>query len=433
MRSVVMAEGVGSIWELPEYKQYLSMFRAKAEKLMRRRRYYDGTVYNDTNEMLGWLRYRVGKEIKPLFLPLSRAVDIDAGIVPGGWRMLGEDEGDNQPWVDARDVLFSWSEWGTDGVLFVHYGAQYGMSGLKVSDLRERVDGGRVVMKPVDPTNYILIGEGPMGGPAMAIWVETKMEGGEEHEYAEVITPDWIYTYWDGEPSGIGWVNEEGETEEGWPNELGFVPFVEVHHIKTGEPYGEATFEKAMPLLDEVNAMASDLSKIIKDHNEPQWAVIGAEPSDLEHSGENVWFIPEGGDVKVLLPPIDIPGVLDFIREIKDGVKEAMPELSFDELRSKDQIAAETLGLQLIELVLKVKRIRPNYDDGLVRALRMAGLAGLSMGLSEIVALDDDMLAMDANREVLPLDQMTRIRLEQAQLMLDREKAGGIREGYDEG
>ena len=192
---------------------------------------------------------------------------------------------------------------------------------------------------------------------------------------------------------------------------------------------GESTYAKAMPLLDEVNLHATELSKIIKDHSEPQWAVIGAAPADLTHSGDNIWFIPEGGDVRIILPQVDIPGMLDFIREIKDGVKEALPELSFDELRTQKQIAAETLSIQLIELVLKIQRTRPNYDNGLVQAMQMCGRAGKIASIPEIVPLDDPDLAMNENREILPLDPLTRINIEMQELALERMRAGPIDQG----
>ena len=411
----------GTIWDLEEFKPFKVAFDARVNKLAERRKYYDGSMYSKTNKQLGWLAPRIGKDIKPLFLPLARAVDVDAGIIPAGWA-FPKDAPDG--WSDARDLLFDWSEWKTDGVLYVHYGAQYGLSGLKVSDLRDQ---SKIVMKPVDPMNFILIYPSVPGEPPlMSIWVEQRGHGDNSAEWAEVITPDRIRTFFDGQPEFAVWEEDE---EEGWPNELEFVPYVEVKHIETGDEYGEATFQKAMPLLDEVNQLANDLADIIKKHGEPQWAVIGAEPSDLEHSGDNVWFIPEGGGVEILLPPVDIGGILEFIREIKDGVKEALPELSFDELKSNDQIATETLELKLIELVLKVKRTRPNYDVGLVKALNMVGLAAKSMSIGALTALADDGLELDEDREIMPLDPMTRIELEMAQLALEREQAMGISEG----
>ncbi len=211
--------------------------------------------------------------------------------------------------------------------------------------------------------------------------------------------------------------------EAEYPNELGFVPFVEVRHVETGEALGECTFQKAIPLLDEVNRLASQLAEIVSRHAEPQWAVIGAEASDLVKSGDNVWFIPQGGDVRPLVAGIDITGVLAFIQEIRDQVHGALPELAFDELRKKDQIATATLELQLMELVLKIRRIRPNYDQGLVNALRLAGRAAATMGLSDVAVLDDEALALDGERAVLPMDPETAMRLEGQRLELEMQRA----------
>ena len=407
----------GTIFALPEYKQFRSAWDARRTELKRRRRYYDGTMYSELTDALGWLAPRLGKEIKPLFLPLARAVDVDAGIIPGGWTLGDEEISETvvQSWTEAQAFLFKASGWQTRGVLYVHYGAQYGVVGLRTV-LSKQND--VVKLGTVDPLRFMLIYEGgtPLDRedlPVMSISAKTLKVDGKRVEFAEVITRDLIRTYL----GGVPWASD-GEVE--WQNELEEVPYIEVRHIETGDMLGESTYAKAMPLLDEVNHHATALSKIIKDHAEPQWAVIGAAATDLSHSGDNIWFIPEGGDVRIILPQVDIPGMLEFIREIKDGVKEALPELSFDELRTQKQIAAETLSIQLIELVLKIQRTRPNYDQGLVQAMQMCGRAGKIAGISEIVPLDDPDLAMDENREILPLDPLTRINIEMQELALER-------------
>ena len=417
----------GTIWELPEFKPHKKAWTAKRKELFKRRGYYDGTVYSGNDDKLGWLKYRVGKEIKPLFLPLARAVDIDAGIIPGNWLLGDEDTPESKvnSWEKAKKLIFKWSKWATKGVLYVHYGAQYGVSALKVSDLQEEK---RIEISAVDPTNLLLVYEGEYTDvPSMSIWVEKRGDGEDEVEFAEVITATEIKTYIDGLEQEV-----VDDRDAVYPNLQGRVPYFEVLHMENGEVWGEATFQKAMGLLDEVNQLATDLADIIKDHGEPQWAVSGAEPSDLEHDGDKVWFLPEGSKVEILLPPIDIPGVLEFIREIKDGVEEALPELSFDELRSKDKIATATLELQLIELILKVKRTRPNYDQGLIDALRFAGQMAAGMSLPEIVVLDDEDLVMDVDREILPMDPQTRMSLEMQEIILERERAMGMDEGGNE-
>lgn len=404
---------ISSIFEREEFKPYLGQWRTRITELARRKSYYNGSVYRKMRGALGWLAPRVFQKIKPLYLPLSRAVDVDAGIIPGGWA-LAKDAPDK--WRTAMATVFEWSEWATDGVLFVHYGAQYGVSGLKIADLREAK---RVVVKPVDPSRFLLVASGQYDStPAMSLWVERRAEAtGEAFEYAEVIEPERVRTYKDGAPTGF-----DGREPE-YVNELKFVPFVEVRHIETGEALGECTFQRAIPLLDEVNKLASKLAEIVGKHAEPQWAVIGAEAGDLVKSGDNVWFIPQGGDVRPLVADIDIAGVLAFIQEIRDQVHGSLPELAFDDLRRKDQIATATLELQLMELVLKVKRTRPNYDQGLVNALRLAGRASASMGVSLAAALDDEALALDGKRAVLPLDPETAMRLEMQSLELEMQRA----------
>lgn len=416
-----------SIFDRDEFKPYAKRWQARRRALQMRKSYYDGSRYTDVRDKLGWLWPRLYRKVKPLFLPLSRAVDIDAGIVPGDWAwpdpdtLEGVTPAQLDAWRLARRQIFDWSGWVTRGVLYVHYGAVFGVSGLKMIDLRGR---GEIQIEPVNPQNFLLVESGQYDDtPALAIWIEHRQSKDGPVEYAEVIDPQSVRTFWAGEPAGI-----EGRSPE-YPNELGFVPFVEVRHLETGERLGESTYQKAMPLLDEVNQLASYLAEIIKKHTEPQWVVFGAEPSELEHSGDNVWFVPGTGDVKALVPDVDLDGVLAFLAEIRDNVHGALPELAFDELKAKDQIATATIELQLLELVLKIKRVRPNYDQGLIEALRMAGRAARDMGLTELASLDNENLAFDDRRPVLPSNRLDEIQLESAELALEMERQMARGEG----
>ena len=410
-----MAKSKRTIFNIDEFKPYKKTWDERQKELLRRRSYYDGSIYEKINDQLGWLKFRIGKEVKPLFLGLAQAVDVDAGIVPGGWVIGSEDlsESKIKNMEEAKKLLFVMSKWKTDGVLYVHYGAQYGIVGLKVS---YNEAGKKVKVKPIDPLNFMLVTDG-QDLTAMSIYIKYRATAsGDEVEYAEVITPSEIRTFLDGNP----WA-DDGENE--WKNELAEVPYIEVRHIETGELLGEATFEKVMPLLDEVNEHATELSRLIEKHDEPQWLISGAEPSDLAHSGDNIWFMPEGAKAQILLPPVDIEGMLAFINSLREGIKTGLPEMAFEELRSKDQIASETLGLQLMELVLKVQRMRPNYDMGLEMALRMAGRASKLGGVPELAVLDDPELAIDEDREILPFDPKTRIEIEMMEIGLERMKA----------
>jgi hypothetical protein len=415
-----MAKQTNSLFQLDEFKPYAADWHQRQKMLAYRKAYADGTIYASVRrrfQALGRLSPMLGPRLyrgtKALFLMLSRAIHVDAGIIPGGWALPEATAG---RYDTAIKQVFAWSDWARDGVLYVHHGAQYGLSGLKVMDIP---DARRVQIAPLDPTTFMLVPRGTYDRtPRMAIIVEQRRNGaGELYQYAEVITPDMIRTFADGEPMGI-----DGRDPE-YTNNLGRVPVVEVLHMHTGDPLGQSTAEDVFPLLDEVNELASYLGDIIRKHAEAQWAVIGAEGSDLTKSGDNVWFVPQGGDVKALVAGIDIPGVLAFIQAIRDEVHGGLPELAFDELKHKANIATATLELQLMELVLKIKRTRPNYDHGLADALRMAGAAAVGMGLPAIAVLNDEALAFDENRPVLPLDRITELTIQQMELNLQQQEA----------
>lgn len=406
-----------SIFNLEEFRPYAADWAMRQTELAHRQAYYDGTIYANVRDRfmaLGKLSTTLGPRVyrgtKALFLMLARAVDVDAGIIPGGWAFAP----DAPPaWDAAARQVFAWSDWAVEGVLYVHYGAVYGVTGLKISDLRAQQ---RVTISPLDPCTFLLIRSGQYDpAPRMAIIVETRQDDqGDDYEYAEVISAETIRTFVNGEPAGIA-----GRPPE-YPNLLGAVPVIERNHIHTGAPLGEATAQHVFPLLDEVNELASYLADIIKKHAEAQWLIRGAEESDLVKSGDNVWFIPDpAGDARAIVAAIDIPGVLAFIQAIRDEVQNGLPELAFAELKSKTQIATATLEIQLMELVLKIKRCRPNYDHGLADALRLAGRAGASMGLPALAALDDEALAFDAERRVLPLDRETELKLKRLERDLD--------------
>ncbi len=378
-----------TIFERDEFKPYARRWYARQQAFSRRRAYYDGSVYNGVLGALDWLGPRFAGRIQPLYLPCARAVNVDSGIVPGGWALAPGAE----HLAAALATLFEWSDWSTEGVLYVHYGALYGNSVLRVSDLRAA---GRVVVAPVAPESCLLVESGAYDRtPRLAIVVQALERGGTLAEYAEVIEPHRVRTFIDGEPQGL-----DGRPAA-YANALGWVPFVEVRHINAGVEIGACAFQDALSLLDSVNDVAADLATIIKKHARPKWAVLGADEAELSND-DDIWTFPAGSDVKVLVPGIDVAGVLRFLQDMREQVEKAMPELAFDQVLAKMNIATRTIELQLMELILLIQRVRPNYDRGLERAARMAGRAARSMGLADVAALDDPALRFDPARPVLP-------------------------------
>jgi hypothetical protein len=421
-----MSNKISSIFDRDEFKHLRKAWDARRRELKARAAYYDGTVYRQMQALFGPLWPKLYRGVKPLFLPFSRAVNVDAGIIPGGWA-LPEDA--PAIWTAARDRVFRDSHWDAKGVLWVHYGAQYGISMLKVVDDRAAR---RVRLQPVDPLRVMLVGRSVYdAGAEMSVYVDkrrtplrgspgaTKRPARKQNalaEYAEVTTATQVRTFVDGAPMGVG------GREAVYANDLGVVPYVQNPHIDDGTALGECTYARAIEMLDEVNELASYLADIIKKHAEPQWAISGAEPSELEKSGDNAWFLPQDGDAKALVAKVDIEGVLNFVKLVRDNVHEALPETSFTELRKRERVATATLELQMLELTLKIQRARPNYDAALAKALRLAGQAGQQMGIPGLAVLDSEDLQLDNERRVLPLDPEVALRLESLALSIESQR-----------
>jgi hypothetical protein len=394
-----------SIFELDEFKPYAARWQARQRTFKERKSYFDGSIYAGTKGPLGMLGSRLDGSIRPLYLPLARAVHLDAGIVPAGWRLAESAAG----FAAAVGTVFEWSDWHTCGMLFVRYGAEFGSVGLKVSDLRDKK---RVMVRPISPEVFMLVGADDYDrSAALALCIEARSDASGTFEYAEVISPKDIRTFKDGALFGFG-----GRPAR-YDNALGFVPLVESAHLDGGGEIGECTFQDVMPMLDEVNRTASDLAEMIGRDTDPQFYVTGVDDGALKR-GDNVWYLPDPtAKAGAVVAPVDIAGILKFIQEIANNVHARLPELAFDDLRSKQQIATATVELQLMELVVKIGLVRPNYDHALADALRMCGRAARTMSqspnepMSQIAGLDSDALTFARDREVIPIDPETKARI----------------------
>jgi len=343
-----------TIFGLDEFKDLKAGYEARKSRFADYWRYYKaeykGTANIFTSAAGQYVSSLIQSSVKPLFTPLARAVNIDVALIPGDWPPVDEQ------YAPALAALWNGSNWDTEGDLFVRYGVAMGETGVRIVDDRQ---GGRVLLAPARPDTFVTRPTSYYDPtPAQAIFINVRQEGGDEVEYAEVIEPDRVRTFKNGQPEGIG-----GRPAE-YANELGFVPLVVGKH-DDGTGRGEPTFDDTITSLDMVNRQATYMAQIIERHAEPQWAAFGAEPGDLEKSGDAVWFFPEGSDIKAVLAAVDFAGLLDFIREIKTEMKESLPELAFAKLVGVERVAAATIELQMAEAVFKIRRLRKVYDQTL--------------------------------------------------------------------
>jgi len=399
-----------SIWTLPEFKPYALRWHDRQRRLVQLRRYYEGTIYQDTAFKLA---HKLYAQTKAMLSFLARAVDLDVALVPGVMGPWELSDKALQQQRDAQATLYEWSAWDIEGDEWLEDGATCGEAAIKIVPDAEQ---GIVKMQRLRPEHLLYIDKHVVEGVTMplALIVDPAAiaPNGETYEYAEAITPTEIRTYWNGEPHGY-----DGAPDR-FANPLDFVPVVRVRNDGESRP----TFAKCLPQLDSVNELASYLGNIIGRHAEPQWAAFGVEETELTR-GNNVWFFPDANSkLEAILAQIDVEGVLAFLQEIKGEVKSNLPELAFDDLRAKDQIATETLEVQLVELDAKIWRMRRRYDAALVDAHVMAATAAMVTGIRDLTPL----LAphsLDYKRPVRPISELDQIRLEEARLSLELQRS----------
>lgn len=398
---------VKSVFDLDEFKPYQQRFLRRRSDCVMRRHYYEGTIYQDSQFRLAHKLYAA---TKALFLPLARAVDLDVALIPGVMGPWALDKRATAAQIAAQALLYRWSDWDVVADTWLEDGCTMGEGYLKI------VPGdGMVQLQRLDPASCLMTKHLDLESHAMtdlALIVDPQADAaGEMYEYAEAITPGQIRTYRNGAPWGF-----EGRPDR-WENPLGLVPVVRALHDAHARP----TFAKCLPQLDSVNELASYLADIIGRHAEPQWAAIGVEQGELIKSGSNVWYLPGGADIKAILATIDVSGTLEFIKTIGVEMKGTLPELVFDDLRAKDQIAAETLKVQLIELFAKIWKSRRRYDAALIEAHHLAALSAEIMGISGIEALLEAH-ETDDQRPVLPESRLQAIEVETAELALEAQR-----------
>jgi hypothetical protein len=388
----------GSIFDHERFRGAQGAFLERQKRIQRYWAYYKGTVYNAATAGGGvpaavYLNGRIASTVRPLFTPLARAVNLDVALIPAGW-LLRPDVLDEER--DFINRLWRSSDWnGVTGDLLVRYLVATGEAGIWLSwppgsdvPRLQAVRGDRWVMY----------------GDAVLLMHSTGPD-----EVVDVVGAD-RWQHWVG-----GRLVKESE------NAFGEIPFVSCVN-ESGEGYGEPTFEDAIASLDQVNLQATHLANIIQKHVEPQWAAFGAEPADLEKSGDSVWFFPDGSDVKAVLAQVDFDGVLAFIQEIKSEVKDALPELSLTRLVGSERVAAATIELQMAESVFKVRRLRKPVDAAVDRAIEMAARIARQLGGVDVPAMQSVEGWLDVDRPVLQLDAMTRVQLEQAQIARDSQR-----------
>lgn len=328
-----------SILSDKKFEKIRPLFEEKQNVYNTYRKFYNGSIYFDRAQTNVWKLYA---GIKMFYNILSRAVDMDTHLIPNKFSLVT-----NTPDKALNQVeqIREWSNWNAEEYLYVHYGALYGDSYLKVIDTPNKV-----MVKPVDP-RYVWLQED------YGLIVYKNMFG---DEIAEYYTPKTITLY------------KNAKVTNSYKNIQGQIPLIHVQHKDLGGDYGSNTFHNILPQINVINELTSILEDAIIRNVNPIFVIAGAIPTDIERDADKAMFVPDGVKVETISPSLAINQVLEFIKDVKQEAKDGLPELAFDDLRAKERLAAETLEVQLKELAVKILRCRANYDNGYERAMEMA-------------------------------------------------------------
>jgi hypothetical protein len=395
----------GSVFDtVAELKPYREPWLQRCARYQILRAYYAGRVYDQHPELVKALKLYSG--IRQIFGPLRRAVRVDVAKVPGDWSIDPGNEDGDRPAVpravaDAVRQVRAWSKHRASYTRAVMHGAVAGEFGLLVvDDWRART----VQIVPLRPDEVVL---GTFGdGTPFGLVIKTGLVDRQGvYEYAQLITPRTISTYRNGTQHDY----DGGGAERS--NLLGFVPLLLSPYIAGEDGVGENAFAGAQELLDRVNDAASQALDVIQRNAEPLTVFSGVSEVDFNPEHNAVVLNDAAAKAYTVAPNLVIDHALQLIDKVLSEFKNILPQLLFDQLISRNDLAYDTVITLLSELIDHVQDARTHVDMAIETAERWALLAGQAMGVFP-ASLDPALHQLDPDRPVIKPPPSQRLALE---------------------
>jgi hypothetical protein len=369
--------------------------------------YYTNMQYSDINRYAQRIR-ETGKlyvNVRGIYNPIYRMVNIYADKVYPGMLDLTRLNGGAIP-VVADDAirralirLFRWSNWNSEKQLYPRIGEKLGDVFINVID---DIESERVVLEVLMPEKVRYLKK-DMAGNIKDIWIEyievpddrpeikapltglgktLPSPSRDRRRVTQVITPESITIYHD------------GDVYDAWDNPFGFVPVVHVKASDEGFKFGNVRWMTSK--IDEINSQAALLNDQMRKSVIPYIATIGGklEKGSLARSGETMdevlnIGVPLGGDVKAIVPHVDIASALQNIQSQLDELREDHPELFLYELADMTVSPSGIALRQFFDLAVnKITGAQGVYDDALIRACQMAMTIGGVQGYQDFKAFN---------------------------------------------
>lgn len=200
----------------------------------------------------------------------------------------------------------------------------------------------------------------------------------------EIITKQRWETYRDGElyayPENV---DPSGKALAEWDNPYGFVPVAHGAFETSSDGFwGVSAFGGgALVKINEANDLASLTDDQIRKTVEPIMLIKGGNQARLElelRGKDEVPYVNVPKDVNIdwLLATLDVAGSMAALEGIIAELERDLPELSLAKIRDMGNMTAPGVLAGFGDAIARVKNLRINGDDAMVRGLQM----GLTMG-----------------------------------------------------
>jgi hypothetical protein len=336
--AIVVSVAMASIFDLPNYQPYQPPWSARTARYARYRAYYTGTAYDRLGRFAAAQKLYSGT--RTLFSPLRRCVRVDVAKAPAGWalpadasRMTGEAVAELRRQSGAEAAYQR----------FLLYSAVVGEAALLLSG------------SPDAPEVNAYRADEVIVGKNEALVIKTTPDQasgvGRQVEYAQVITPEYVQEYRDGQPAG-----------EPLPNAWGVVPLVLSSYIEGEDGFGEPAFGGVLELLDRVNELASLTLDVVTRNAEPLLVATGVQKIEMSPGQDAITERNEQAKFYTVNPQLAIAETLEVIADVRQEYKNLLPQLRLDALSGASDLAYDTVVTLLSELGDHILAVRGSVD-----------------------------------------------------------------------
>lgn len=284
--------------------------------------------------------------------------------------------------VTALRQVWLWSNLRINKDFYVRTGAKLGDVAWKIVDTAPRGgqrSAGKVYMEVVHPGKIASVTMDAVHN-VKAVTLEyerTDAATGRDYLYREEIDGDWFRTYRDGQPYAYT-EDASGTPVAEWRNPYGFVPLVLVQHRNVGLQWGANAFYAQVGKIDEINDAASLLNDSVRKVVNPMLKATGFRAgSTIQFETDNrdsvpVLYGPEGTTIEPLTPNINLADAGANVDRLLLELERDLPELALHRVREGGQLTAPGVRAAYADAVGRFKSAMSAYDDGLIRAQKMA-------------------------------------------------------------